>query len=79
MNENDIKSLKWQDKDKRFSLGNSLYLRLKKTKRIYVVRKKSNGKNQVITLGNTETISLKQAKHQASLLSMQLFYNRNGK
>jgi len=46
-------------------LGNGLYLRVKKTKKVYVIRKTINGKAQIITLGETPPLSLKDARLKA--------------
>ncbi|MCU7835334.1 MAG: integrase family protein [gamma proteobacterium symbiont of Taylorina sp.] len=69
MNEKSIKALKWKDKDQQVSLGGGLYIRIKKTKKVYIIRKAVNGKAQIITLGESPDLSFKDAKYQASILS----------
>ena len=64
MNENQIKALRWE-KDPVIGPGNSLSLRQRKSSKTYIVRKMINKKPQVITLGKSPDLSLRQAKLEA--------------
>jgi integrase len=63
-----IKSLKWE-KDKRISLGDSLYLNLRRSSKTFLIRKQGQDK-QVITLGKFPTLSLKQARLKAMQMKL---------
>jgi len=65
MNEADIKSLKWE-KDKQIPLSNSLYIHIRKSSKTYTIRKRIKGKTQIITLGKSSALSLKDVKHKAN-------------
>lgn len=64
MNEKDIKGLKWE-KNRAISLGDGLYLNLRKSSKTYIIQKMINGKRQVITIGKHPTLSLKNARFKA--------------
>jgi len=64
MNENQIKTLKWKQ-DKTIGLGEGLYIRVRKASKTYIIRKTVDMKAQVITLGKSPTLSLRQAKLEA--------------
>jgi hypothetical protein len=70
MNGKDIKALAWE-KDKLISLGDGLYLNLRKSRKTYIIRRKHNGKRQVITLGKSPAISLREAKYKAVQIKMK--------
>lgn len=69
MNENQIKALRWK-KDQVIGLGNGLSMRLRKSSKTYIVRKMINKKPQVITLGKSTELSLKQARIEAMQYSI---------
>ena len=69
MNENQIKALRWE-KDQVIGLGNGLSMRLRKSSKTYIVRKMINKKPQVITLGKSTELSLKQARIEAMQYSV---------
>lgn len=64
MNEKQIKALTWI-KDKRISLGDGLYLNIRKSSKTYIIRKMTNGRVSVITLGKSPDLSLKLARKKA--------------
>ena len=64
MNQNQIKTLKWKQ-DKTIGLGDGLYLGVRKASKTYIIRKTIDMKAQVITLGKSPTLSLRQAKLEA--------------
>ena len=64
MNENQIKTLKWKQ-DKTIGLGDGLYLRVRKASKTYIIRKTIDMKAQVITLGKSPALPLRQAKLEA--------------
>ena len=70
MNERDIKALKWE-KDKRIRLGDGLFLNLRRSSKTYLIRKSVNGREQIITLGKSPALSLKEARLKALQLSMK--------
>ncbi len=65
MNEKDIKSLKWEGKDRRIRIDNGLYVNIRKNSKTYLVRKTISGKAQVITLGKHPSLPLKNARLMA--------------
>ena len=68
-NEAKIKSLKWS-KDQRISLGDGLYLNLRRSSKTFLIRKQVRGKVQIITLGKVPALSLKQARLEALQMKM---------
>lgn len=77
MNERDIKALKFENKEKEYGLGNGLYLRVRKSSKTYIIRKKVNYIRQVITLGQSPVMSLKDAKFKAMEYSRQKDVSKN--
>lgn len=71
MNERQIRSLKYTGKTQQYSLGGGLYIRVKKTKKVFIVRKTVNGRAYVITLGDTPGLSLKDARYKAARLKIK--------
>lgn len=66
MNEKDIKALKWV-KNQAISLGNGLYLNLRKSSKTYIIQKMINGKRQVVTIGKHPALSLKDARFETMM------------
>jgi integrase len=67
MNQSKINGLKWDGKDKLISLGDSVYLRVRKSSVNYLLRKMIGGKNSVIKLGKHPAMSLRDARCAAVL------------
>jgi len=67
MNQSKINALKWDGKDRLISLGDSVYIRVRKSSKAYLIRKMINGKNSVINLGKHPTMNLKAARRAAIL------------
>jgi len=70
MNENQINALKW-NKDNVIGLGDGLYLRVRKSSKTYIIRKTVGKKAQVITLGKSPDLSMRQAKLEAMEYSLE--------
>ena len=70
MNERDIKALKWE-KDKRIRLGDGLFLNLRHSSKTYLIRKSVNGREQIMTLGKSPAMTLRQARLRALQLSLK--------
>ena len=68
MNEKQIKALTWV-KDKRITLGDGLYLNIRKSSKTYIIRKMVNVRVTVTTLGKSPALSLKLARLKALQLS----------
>ena len=72
MNERDIKALRWEGKDKKVSLGDCLYLNIRKVSKTYLLIKRGHFKSSTTTLGRVTgtpgkapEISLKGARQKA--------------
>ena len=62
-----IRRKKPTSKDQWLNDGAGLYLRIRKSgSRIWVIRRKRNGKTQIITLGSYPEVSLKEARLEAA-------------
>jgi len=66
MNQHDINSLKWDVKDRVIRIESGLYLNIRRKSKTYLIRKTVNGKKHVITLGNSNDISLKEVRLEAA-------------
>lgn len=62
MNSRDIERAEFSGKDQSFSLGNGLYIRIRKSSKTFIHKSKIDGKVRVKTLGTFPEISLKKAK-----------------
>lgn len=62
MNEVGIKKVRWENKDKRISLGDCLYLQVRKSSKTYLVIKRGKDKSSTTTLGKSPQMSLRDAK-----------------
>lgn len=61
MNQKEIDLLKHDGKDRQLSLGNSLYLNIRKNSKTYIIRKRIERKVRVTTLGKHPVLKLKDA------------------
>ena len=66
LNDRQIKSLKWDDKDSRVCVGNGLYLNIRKNSKTWIVRSRRNGITSVKTLKTYPEMSLREAMAEAS-------------
>ncbi|MES9844143.1 MAG: integrase family protein [Candidatus Sedimenticola sp. 6PFRAG5] len=66
MNEKDIQKLQWDGKDRRIRIDHGLYLNIRRSSKTYIIRKMTQGKNQVITLGKSPDITLRAARLRAA-------------
>ncbi|MEA3276003.1 MAG: tyrosine-type recombinase/integrase [Pseudomonadota bacterium] len=69
--ERDVKALKWEGKDRLISVGDGLFLNLRKSSKTWIIRRRHNGKMQVATLGKHPTVSAKQARAEALARALQ--------
>ena len=67
MNQGKINATKWTGKDQLISLGDSIYIRVRKSCKAYLIRKMINGKNSVINLGKHPAMNLREARRAAAL------------
>lgn len=66
MNEKDIQKIKWDGKDTVLRLESGLYLNIRRSSKTYIIRKTTNGKQHVITLGKSPVLSLREARLEAA-------------
>lgn len=66
MNEKDIQKLHWDGKDRRIRIDHGLYLNIRRSSKTFIIRKMTRGINQVITLGQSPELSLRNARLQAA-------------
>jgi integrase len=71
MNQSKINTLKWTGKDQLVSLGDSVYIRVRKSSKTYLIRKMINGKNSVTKLGKHPVMNLKDARRAAVLAEVE--------
>jgi integrase len=71
MNQSKINTLKWMGKDQLISLGDSVYIRVRKSSKTYLIRKMISGKNSVIKLGKHPVMNLRDAKRAAVLAEVE--------
>lgn len=71
MNEKSIQTLQWEGKDKVINLGPGLYIQVRRSSKSYIIRKTTNGKQHVITLGKSPMMSLRQARFEAAQYALQ--------
>ncbi|MCM8854658.1 MAG: integrase family protein [Candidatus Thiodiazotropha sp.] len=64
--EKDIQAIRWVGKDQRIRIDHGLYLNIRPFSKTFLVRKMINGKAQVITLGKSPTLSLREARLRAA-------------
>lgn len=76
MNERDIKALRWDGKDRRFSLGDCLYLQVRNNSKTFLVIKRGKTRSSTTTLGRVTgsngrgpELSLREARQKAVLLN----------
>jgi len=69
-NEQFIRSVKWDGKDARFSIGDCLQLQVRKSSKTWLVRRRIDGKASVTTIGKYPDLSLKKARAEAIKLTM---------
>lgn len=67
MNQGKINATKWTGKDQLISLGDSIYIRVRKSSKAYLIRKMINGKNSVMKLGKHPAMNLREARKAAVL------------
>ncbi|MCG7990597.1 MAG: integrase family protein [Candidatus Thiodiazotropha lotti] len=66
MNEKDIQKLQWDGKDRRIRIDHGLYINVRRSSKTYLIRKMAGGKAQVITLGASPALSLREARLEAA-------------
>lgn len=66
MNEKDIQKLQWDEKDRRIRIDHGLYINIRRSSKTYLIRKMVRGKAQVITLGTSPSLSLREARLRAA-------------
>ncbi|MEJ1379337.1 MAG: integrase family protein [Candidatus Sedimenticola sp. (ex Thyasira tokunagai)] len=65
-NEKDIQKVQWNNKDRRIRIDHGLYLNIRHSSKTYLIRKMVRGKAQVITLGTSPALSLREARLRAA-------------
>ena len=66
MNEKDIQKIRWNGKDQRIRIDHGLYVNIRRSSKTYLIRKTVHGKAQVITLGTSPELSLREARLRAA-------------
>ncbi|MEJ1298269.1 MAG: integrase family protein [Candidatus Sedimenticola sp. (ex Thyasira tokunagai)] len=67
LNDRKIQNAKPSDKDQWLNDGDGLYLRIRKSgSKTWIIRRKRQGKTEIITLGDIDSLSLKEARHKAT-------------
>ncbi|WP_288356487.1 integrase family protein [uncultured Cycloclasticus sp.] len=69
-NEHFIKTLRWDGKDQRISIGDCLFLQVRKSSKTWLVRRRLSGKTSVTTIGKHPDLSLKNARVKAMKIVM---------
>jgi len=69
-NEQIIRSIKWDGKDRRLSVGDCLLLQIRKSSKTWIVRRRIDGKASMSIIGKYPDLSLKKARAIAMKLVM---------
>lgn len=70
INEQYIRGIKWGGKDLRLSIGECLFLQVRRSSKTWLVRRRIDGKTSVTTIGKYPDLSLKKARVEATKITM---------
>jgi len=71
-NEHAIRNAKWIGKDFRLSIGECLFLQVRKSSKTWLVRRRIDGKTSVTTIGKYPDLTLKKARIESAKMTLEL-------
>jgi integrase len=68
-NEHAIRNFKWEGKDLRLSIGECLFLQVRRSSKTWLVRRRIDGKTSITTIGKYPDLTLKKARIEATKIT----------